>query len=293
MRNLDKYFNFLELEMNFSEHTINKYHHILNDLNQFAGELNKDIDDLMLFDLKQYNLTLVGRYYAKSTQAQAISVIKSYYKYLLRNQLITDNPASGLIYPKKDLRLPKVLYESELFALFDSIDTSKKFGKRNLAIMTVLYSTGMRISEVENLSIYDFTKFDKTITVIGKGNKERIVPINKFTFEVVREYIELERSTLCDDRSCTFLWINNKGGKLTARGIRYITNQIVDYSALLIKVSPHTLRHSFASHLLNAGMDIRMVQELLGHESLSTTEVYTHLDSKTLSEKYNKLNLRR
>lgn len=279
--------------MNFSTHTLSKYKFVLSDLEEYANLLSISIEDLSFLELKQYNLTLVDRRYAKSTQAQVISIIKSYYKFLMRTNIISINPASGLIYPKKELKLPKVLYESELFALFDSIDTSKKFGKRNLAILTVLYSSGMRISELESLQVSDFAKFCKTITVIGKGNKQRLVPINKYTYEIVREYIDLERDQLCDDKTCSYLWINNKGTKLSARGIRFITTQIVEYSALLIKVSPHTLRHSFASHLLNAGMDIRMVQELLGHESLSTTEIYTHLDSTALTEKYNKLNLRR
>ncbi len=281
------------MELNFSEHTLHKYEYVLADLKQFANLIGEDIDNLDTLDLKQYTLQLVDKKYAKTTQAQWISVIKSYYKYLLREGVIDHNPANALVYPKKDSRLPKVLYESELFALFDSIDVEQKFGKRNLAILTVLYSTGMRISELESLKLEQFANFSETIAVIGKGNKQRLVPLNKYTFNIVRDYIDLERDGLLRGNDNDGLWINNQGGNLSARGIRYILDGIVTKSALLIKVSPHTLRHSFASHLLNAGMDIRMVQELLGHESLSTTEVYTHLDTKMLSEQYNKLNLRR
>ncbi len=293
MSHLTSYFKYVTMELNFSEHTLHKYEYVLADLNQFANLIGEDIDNLGTLDLKQYILQLVDKKYAKTTQAQWISVIKSYYKYLLREAVIEHNPANALVYPKKDSRIPKVLYESELFALFNSIDVDQKFGKRNLAILTVLYSTGMRISELESLKVWQFATFSETIAVIGKGNKQRLVPLNKYTFNIVRDYIDLERDGLLHGNDNDGLWINNQSGNLSARGIRYILDGIVTKSALLIKVSPHTLRHSFASHLLNAGMDIRMVQELLGHESLSTTEVYTHLDTKMLSEQYNKLNLRR
>lgn len=293
MSHLNSYFHHLEVEMNFSTHSIQKYKFVLADLSAFAKLRFKDIDQLDLQDLKQYELQLVDKHYAKATQAQNISILKSYYKFLLQYEVIEESPASGLVYPKRDSKLPNVLYQSELFALFDSIDTEKKFGKRNLAILTLLYSSGMRISELESLEVAQFIEYSKSLKIIGKGNKERIVPINDYTFRLVREYIDLERDGLLKHQVQPYLWVNNQGSKLSARGIRYIINQIVAQSALLIKVSPHTLRHSFASHLLNAGMDIRMVQELLGHESLSTTEVYTHLDTESLANQYKKLNLRR
>lgn len=292
MSHLNNYFRYLELEMNFSDNTLQKYRYVLDDLNTFASMIFKDVDDLELLDLKQYSLQLVEKHYARATQAQTISILKSYYKYLLRESVIDNNPASGLVYPKKDARLPKVLYQSELFALFDSIDTSKRFGKRNLALLTVLYSTGMRISELESLEVNQFTTKTSSLRITGKGNKERIVPLNDYTYNIVVDYINLERDTLLKSNSGNYLWVNNQGTKLSTRGIRYILEKIVNESALLIKVSPHTLRHSFASHLLNAGMDIRMVQELLGHQSLATTEVYTHLDVDSLSKKYKKLNIR-
>lgn len=292
MSHLTSYYKYLEVEMSFSSNTLQKYRYVLDDLNTFANMIFTDIDELQLLDLKQYSLQLVEKHYSKATQSQTISILKSYYKYLLRESVIKVSPAGGLVYPKKDSRLPKVLYQSELFALFDSIDVSKKFGKRNLALLTVLYSSGMRISELESLTVDQFyTKVD-SLRIIGKGNKERIVPLNDYTNNIVNDYIVLERDNLLKGNDSNWLWINNQGTKLSARGIRYILEKIVNDSALLIKVSPHTLRHSFASHLLNAGMDIRMVQELLGHESLVTTEVYTHLDVETLSEKYKKLNIR-
>ncbi len=293
MTHLDNYFHYAQVEMNFSEYTLKKYRYVLMDLNAYSRILDVPIEQLTYEQLKQYMLQLIAKKYSKATQAQTISIIKSYYKYLLIEGIITINPASNLVYPKRDLKLPNILYESELFALFDSIDTEQKYGKRNLAILTVLYSSGMRISELENLKLNQFKSFQKTITVIGKGNKERIVPLNSYTYEVVEDYILLERDSLLKNNQCEYLFINNQASKLSARGIRYIIDKVVERSALLVKVSPHTLRHSFASHLLNAGMDIRMVQELLGHESLATTEVYTHLDDKALSDKYNKLNIRR
>ncbi len=291
--NLHKYFEYLEIELGYSHHTIEKYQHILDDLEKFSQLFNMGIDQLTITELKLYVLQLAERKYARATRAQAISVLKSYYKYLLVNNVIEVNPAIGLVYPKRESKLPKVLYENELKVLFESIDKSKRFGLRNYALLTVLYSTGMRISEIEKLDINDFKTFEKTLNVVGKGNKERLVPTNQFMYDVVNEYINFERDSLLKDKSMTYLWVNNQGTKLTARGMRYIIDNIVAKSAVMIKVSPHTLRHSFASHLLAAGMDIRMVQELLGHESLATTEVYTHLDASSIAKQYNKLNLRR
>lgn len=293
MSHLTSYYNFLRNEMNFSEHTRQKYEYVLGDVSNFSKILFKDLDELNIYDLKQYNLQLLDKHYAKTTQAQTISILKSYYKFLMRENIIKNNPAIGLVYPKKDSRLPKVLYESELFALFESIDINKKYGKRNLALLTVLYSTGMRVSELESLELEHFLGSCTSLTIIGKGNKQRMVPINDYMLSIVHDYIDLERNQLLNQQAEKFLWVNNRGTKLTARGIRYIVNRIVDKSAILIKVSPHTLRHSFATHLLVAGMDIRMVQELLGHSSLATTEVYTHLDAENLAAEYKKLNLRR
>lgn len=293
MNHLDNYFKYLSLELNVSVNTIEKYHQILSEFEQYCNIIGINIVDMNLVELKQYTLGLMDKHYSKSTQSQRISVLKSFYKYLLREEIIIHNPSSGLVYPKKDSMLPSVLYESELFNLFESIDIEKKYGKRNLALLTVLYSTGMRVSELENLTVNQFINKEKSIRVIGKGNKERVVPLNDYVNRIVEDYILLERDQLLKGNRADKLWINNKGTVLSSRGIRGIINRIVDNSELLIKVSPHTFRHSFASHLLNAGMDIRMVQELLGHESLNTTEIYTHLDDKALAEKYNKLNLRR
>lgn len=293
MNHLADYYRYLEVEMNFSEHSMSKYKYVLENLNQYAKLINKPIEELQLTDLKQYTLQLVDKHYAKATQAQNISILKSYYKYLYQYGINHNNPASGLVYPKRDKKLPNVLYETELFALFDSIDTKRRLGKRNLAILTLLYSTGMRVSELVSLDVKSFNQYTDYIKVFGKGSKERVVPLNHYTYDIVRDYIDLERDSLLNDREAEYLWVNSQGDKLTSRGVQYIINNIVDQSALLIKVSPHTLRHSFASHLLNAGMDIRMVQELLGHESLTTTEVYTHLDTENLVSQYKKLNLRR
>lgn len=293
MKTLDKYFAYIENEMNFSAHTIKKYEHVLNDVESYSQLLDVKIENLTSNQLKNYVMQLIEKKYAKTTQAQTISIIKSFYKYLLREGFIDKNPSKALVYPKPDQKLPKVLYESELRALFDSIDTKEKFGKRNLAILIVLYSSGIRCSELEQLKVSQFNNYSNNMQVVGKGNKERIVPLNRYTYDVVMDYILFERDSLLKGNKHDNLWINNRGMPLTTRGIRYIIDKVVDESAVMIKISPHTLRHSFASHLLSAGMDVRMVQELLGHESLSTTEIYTHLDSKTLGEKYRSLDIRR
>ncbi|MFV0247286.1 MAG: site-specific tyrosine recombinase/integron integrase [Mycoplasmatales bacterium] len=292
MSHLNNYYTYLKQEMNYSAYTIDKYEYILNDLEKYSSLINKDIDNLVGNDLKKYLLQNINKSYSKRTISLSISVIKSYYKYLLKYDIINDNITEVLVYPKMDKRLPKMLYESEIKTLVESIDLSKKFGKRNLAIILLLYSTGIRVSELISLTPQDIINSDNHLRVIGKGNKERIVPLNDYTYTQVLEYIDLERDLLLRGNDNDKLFINNKGFALTDRGVRHMLDQELKKTSILMKVSPHTLRHSFATHLLSNGMDIRTVQDLLGHESLSTTEVYTHLDSKNLKEQYNSASIR-
>lgn len=292
MSHLNNYYTYLKQEMNYSAYTIDKYEFILNDLEKYSSLINKDIDNLVGNDLKKYLLQNINKAYSKRTISLSISVIKSYYKYLLKYDIINDNITEVLVYPKMDKRLPKMLYESEIKTLVESIDLSKKFGKRNLAIILLLYSTGIRVSELISLTPQDIINSDNHLRVIGKGNKERIVPLNDYTYTQVLEYIDLERDLLLRGNDSDKLFINNKGFALTDRGVRHMLDQELKKTSILMKVSPHTLRHSFATHLLSNGMDIRTVQDLLGHESLSTTEVYTHLDSKNLKEQYNSASIR-
>lgn len=292
MSHLNNYYTYLKQEMNYSAYTIDKYEYILNDLEKYSSLINKDIDNLLGNDLKKYLLQNINKSYSKRTISLSISVIKSYYKYLLKYDIINDNITEVLVYPKMDKRLPKMLYESEIKTLVESIDLSKKFGKRNLAIILLLYSTGIRVSELISLTPQDIINSDNHLRVIGKGNKERIVPLNDYTYTQVLEYIDLERDLLLRGNDNDKLFINNKGFALTDRGVRHMLDQELKKTSILMKVSPHTLRHSFATHLLSNGMDIRTVQDLLGHESLSTTEVYTHLDSKNLKEQYNSASIR-
>ncbi len=288
---INDYLKYLKYEKDCSDLTIKSYACVLNAINQYAIFKNLEIDLINLEQIKSYMYLLYEQKYAKSTISQTISILKSYYNYLVINQKIEFSPASGLIYPKKEIRLPKVLYENEIIALVESIDLKKKFGKRNKALFLFLYATGMRVSELTSVKLSDFQS-DNIIRVIGKGNKERIVFFDNYIKKAVDEYIELERNILLKENKSDYLFVNNKSFPLTDRGVRDILNRIADNSHLNIRFSPHTLRHSLASHLLNNGMDLRQIQTILGHSSISTTQIYTHLNSDQLIKQYAKLDIR-
>lgn len=283
----------MQFEMQFAELTQINYEKTLSEVEQFFEQQNMLVENATKQDLRKYLLTLYDKGYEKSTIAQKISVIKSFYNFLLLKNMIQVNPAATLTYPKKDKKLPTVLYIHEIQELLASIDPYKKYGKRDKALVMTLYSTGLRVSELVSMDI-DSIDFDENlIKVIGKRNKERIVPFDSYTREYILDYVELERDELIDNEETSALWINNKKSRLTDRGMRSILNRLVNKTSIMTKVSPHTLRHSLATNLLKAGMDIRYVQEILGHESLNTTQIYTHLDSETLVDQINKLDLRR
>jgi len=278
---------FLRLEKSFSDNTITAYINDLTKLKYFVEEyksqklftsLNKeDLEDFLIF-VAQNNLS------ARS-QARILSAIKTFYNFLLLDDSIEQNPAEDISCPKIDKNLPTILTVEEINLMEQCIDLSKTEGHRNLAIIETLYSTGLRVSELINLQISDIDINNKFLKITGKGNKTRIVPISDLMLKYISFYIENMRNFLTISKQYqNYLFLNRRARPLTRVMIFTIVKQIAEIAGITKSISPHTFRHSFATHLVEGGADLRVVQEMLGHSSILTTEIYTHLDNNFLSQ---------
>ena len=233
-------------------------------------------------------MELYNRKLSRNSVARKLSSLRSFYKYLFNNDFIDQNPFRYVATPKKEKRLPKYLGVEDLENLFNTPDLSAPLGQRDRLILEVLYASGLRVSELVNIKLDDIDYSKKELCVLGKGNKERIAEFGDYCLEIMEMFINDGRKKILDkhNKTCDYLIVNEHGNKITTRGIEKIIDNIVKKAALKKHVSPHMLRHTFATHLLNEGCDILTVQELLGHESLETTQVYTHVSNERLREVY-------
>lgn len=271
---------------NYSDYTITNYEEDLLFYKEYIKKENLDYLKIEYLDIRHLFNYLDENNYSKNTISRKISSIRSFYKYLARNNYIKYNPFTLVSTVKKDQKIPKFLYYNELEKLFDSVDINTEFGIRNRLLLELLYATGMRVGELENIKLKDINFNEQTIKVLGKGNKERLTYYGDYAKEYLELYLEKSREKLLKNSKEEYLFINNKGKRLTSRGIRYIINDVIEKSSLDLKISPHTLRHTFATHLLNEGCDILSVKELLGHESLKATQIYTHVTNESLRTTY-------
>ena len=277
---IDMYLDYLLYQRNYSDLTISGYEEDLLFFKKYLESKKISFLDVDYAFIRKFYNYLDELKYSKNTISRRISSIRSFYKYLARNDYISYNPFSLTKGPKKDKLLPKFLYYNELEELFDSCDLKSFYGVRDRLLLEMLYATGMRVGEIENVKLKDLNLYDNSIKILGKGNKERIVYFGEYAREILDMYIKLR------DDSCPYLFINNRKERLTARGIRYIIDKIVSKASLDTKVSPHMFRHSFATHMLNEGCDLLTVQKLLGHESIKATQIYTHVTTDHLKEVY-------
>ncbi len=230
----------------------------------------------------------------KTTIARKLSAVRSFFRFLVKQGLLSENPAEMILTPKQAKTIPTYLSVDEMFRLLDSIQTDTLLGLRNRAIFETLYSTGIRVSELAGLNFYDVDFSAAVVRVLGKGNKQRIVPIGQVALKAISAYREqLNRQIDSEVLKDGELFLNRYNKRLTARSIARILRKLVDAVGLLTPVSPHALRHSFATHMLDSGADLRVVQELLGHKSLSTTQKYTHVSIDRLMETYDKAHPRK
>ncbi|MBT3384557.1 MAG: site-specific tyrosine recombinase XerD [Prolixibacteraceae bacterium] len=279
------YQNYLQLEKSLSSNSVSAY---VNDINKLIGFLDKSFekvapDKVKLAHLKSFIEWLNERGVSPRTQARTISGIKSFYKYLLIEGKITSDPTALLESPKIGRKLPDILSMGEIDSLLDGIDLEKAEGQRNRAMLETLYSCGLRVSELVNLKLTNLFFDDGYIKVEGKAGKERLVPVGNRAVDEMNIYLNGYRKTLkVNKESENILFLNRRGKKLSRVMIFTIIRNLAEKINLGKKISPHTFRHSFATHLINGGADLRAVQEMLGHESILTTEIYTHLDSDYL-----------
>lgn len=281
-----KFIDYLENERNYSKNTIISYS---NDLKEFISIYDKrNVLELKYKDIKLYLTKLYDLDYNRNTISRKLSSVKSFYNYFKKIGKIENSPVNNISYPKKALTLPKFLQYSELEALFSVPKLDTAVGQRDRLILELLYASGVRVSELVNikLSDIDFDKFE--IRILGKGSVERIVYYGEYASEILNIYLEEGREKLLKGRKCDYLFINNKFDKLTDRGVRFILDKILKETSIKVKISPHSLRHTFATHLLNEGADLKVVQELLGHKNLSTTSIYTHVSNERLRDVYYK-----
>lgn len=263
-------------------YSINTYTSYINDLYYFYIFIKKDLTKVTFEDIKDYLEHLNLKKEKPSSIRRKISSLKSFYKFLYKNNYIDkkDYPLTKVSYPKMEKKLPKFIYYNDLLEIINE-SSKDKDGVRDRLIIEMLYATGVRVSELINIKINDIDFNNRRIIVLGKGNKERIVYYGEYAEEVLKEYMRTH-----ERKNHNYLFVNSKGGKLTDRGVRYIIDNIMSKLSVKVHVTPHVLRHTFATDMLNNGCDIKVVQELLGHSSLKATEIYTHVTNEHLKKVY-------
>ncbi len=279
---------YLQMEKNSAQYTIEHYQYEISEFLMFMSEQGiEDVCSVQYLDARLYLTVLYERKLARKTVAKKISCLRSFYKFLLREKYVEENPFALVTIPKAEKRLPEFFYENELQQLFQACETQTPLGQRNKALLELLYATGMRVSECCQLKLKDVDFFLSTVLVHGKGQKERYVPFGRQAKDALEQYINCGRKKLLSGNAVhDQLFVNYRGGSLSTRGVRKILDGIIEKSALNSHIHPHMLRHSFATHLLNNGADLRSVQELLGHAFLTSTQIYTHVTNEHLRKTY-------
>jgi len=290
-KGLKKYIDFLRYEKNLSPNTVNSY---TRDLVHFFNYLNrrgkKTLDSLELSDFRKYIKFLDNFKYSNSSIIRKYSSYVNFFRFLENNGYINKNLSQHIMRPKKNQRFFTFLSQAETEQLMESIREDSGQGLRNKAIIELMYSTGARVSEIANIRLEDMDLEERQIKVTGKGNKQRMVYVNSRAASSLRKYMEVRKHFLYSSRGCKecpYLFLNKNGGRLSTRSISSIVKKYVHNAQIGKHITPHSLRHSFASHMLQQGANIREIQELLGHENISTTQIYTHLNIKKIKQDYN------
>ena len=312
----NEFLNYLRHEKHFSEHTAKCYGADLVQFSNFlqagadgssadgdpsnpwspsggaatavAADLQQLILDADVNTIRSYMSQLLEQQYSKSTTARKIATLRSFYKFLVKRNYIESNPVVAIKTPKQDKKLPKFLELSDVERLLNTPPANSWLGARDRAILEVLYSTGMRVSEVVSLNMDDVDFLGEVIHIRGKGKKERLSPIGSSALQAIQNYIEFRNKRMANDSNfdAKVLFANKHGQRLSTRSVRRKMDKYLRQAGLDPSISPHTLRHSFATHMLNNSADLRSVQEMLGHQSLSTTQVYTHVSTTRIKDVY-------
>ena len=288
-----EYLRHLKLDKNYSEKTIDSYKYDLEKFFNFLlneGVLMDDVDSIVIrnFLTEELNAGV-----SKRSCKRRLSTLKKFYEYLVDREIVKDNPFILIDTPKTDKKYPRTLYEDQIQEIFENNKKrTDELAIRDDAILSLLYYCGLRASELCSLSVQSVDLKNRIVRVLGKGNKERLVPFTVECRDSVKKYIETLRKTQLNKRTgidlseTPTLFLNDKGGNLTTRGLEYILDRIEEKTGTFVGLHPHILRHSFATHLLENGADLRVIQELLGHSSINATQVYTHVSAEAMKKEY-------
>ncbi|MCP8616532.1 tyrosine recombinase XerC [Salirhabdus salicampi] len=285
----EAFVEYLQFEKNASPYTIQYYQQDIDTFFLFCEKEGlQGIQDISYPVIRVYLTDLYEQRYSRRSVSRKISSLRTFFRFLEREHIVEANPFLSVSLPKADHPLPDFLYEKEMEKLFTVSDLTTPLGQRNQAILELLYGTGIRVSECTALELHSFDFTIETVLVMGKGKKERYVPFGKYAHEALERYMTDGRPKLLakGNQSSTKMFLNARGRPITPRGIRTVLNDMVKKASLTVHVHPHKIRHTFATHMLNEGADLRSVQELLGHEHLSSTQIYTHVTKDHLRKIY-------
>lgn len=285
-RYLEKFLNYLRIEKNASGHTILNYSLDLKMFADFLKSENREVETTDHILLRKFLITFKNKNYSSSTVARKLASLRSFFTFLCRDGYLKRNPALAIATPKRDKKLPVFLGVEAMARLIESPPGNNLYGLRDAAILETLYSTGIRVSELVGLDIERLDFISGVVKVMGKGKKERLVPIGDKAMRVIRAYLDKRDLIIKQEKKALFL--NKLGTRLTDRSVRRIIEKYIRSLSIKEHISPHSLRHSFATHLLDRGADLRSVQELLGHANISTTQIYTHVSTERLKSVYDK-----
>lgn len=280
---INEFLRYLLIDKGYSSNTIESYKRDLNSFLEYMKDV--EINNITVDKLKDYIKHLNNKNLNEKSISRTISCLKSFYKFLVIEKKVSENIADTLYTPKLKKALPNTLTEDEVFKLLD-INLNDNYSYRNKAMIELMYGTGLRVSELVNLKLQDIDLMNDSIRTFGKGSKERVIPIGEFASESLKEYLNKYRSTLLKKYNNDYVFLNNHGNNMTRQGFFKIIKSLAKEKGINKQISPHILRHSFASHLLKYGADLRTIQELLGHSDISTTQIYTHISNEELKDNY-------
>ncbi|HOO55733.1 MAG TPA: tyrosine recombinase XerC [bacterium] len=287
---VDQYLKMMEIERGASKHTLDAYRRDLDDFLRFCDEEASGIrpHEVNIKLARRYLAELVRAGRARTTIARRISALRSFFRFLKKEGIVGQNVFAALDSPKLEKKVPEYLFIEEISALLKAPDITEPAGMRDAAVLEILYASGMRVSELVSLNIDDIRKGNPEIRIVGKGNRERVVFIGEPAMDALSRYLKEGRPQQGKNRDAEAVFLNKSGQRLGVRGVQRVVEKYIHQTAILKQISPHSLRHSFATHMLNAGANLRTVQQLLGHSSLSTTQIYTHISTERLKKTYEK-----
>ena len=285
-KEIDRFIEYLKYQRNYSDFTCNNYNKDLNEYNSFILSNKINYKNMDYNEAKEYVIYLNKKNDAKSTISRKLSSLRTFYKYLVLNNKVESNPFLLVSSPKKEKRIPKFINYNNMEEILNVPNIKTKEGQRERVILEVLYASGVRVSELVNIKLKDIDFSNKNILIFGKGSKERLVSFGDYALEYINLYLKEGRNLLLDGVKSDYLIVGKKSEKLTTRRVEQIIDDIIKRTSIKLNITPHMFRHTFATHLLDNGCDLLVVQDLLGHASLSSTEIYTHVSNEHLREVY-------